>query len=123
METAGVITAVLAALFAGGGLGGLINALVARRKSKAETADIITHAAAEVTKILNAQICQMDKRIQELQSQLESAEKRIEELETMCEQFDEVLTGAHVLHDQIVKELHATPKWKPPERRIKNLTK
>jgi len=49
----------------------------------------------------------------------EKHEREISELRTAVEQFEQVLTGAHVLYEQVV-ELNGQPKYKPPERRSIN---
>lgn len=109
----------LSVLFSGG-IAAIITALIARKKAKseikkteAETAEIITRAAQNAVETLQNQICN-------LKSEIDRLRERVTELEAMCEQFDEVLTGAHMLHEQIVLELHGTPKYHPPERRVKS---
>lgn len=114
-----LVTAVLA----GGGIGGIILALIARKKAKseiavneseaekkeAEASEIITRAAGQAIQFMENRICTLQREVDALKVQ-------VDELQEM---FDSVLAGAHVLHAQIVDELHATPKWKPPERRGK----
>jgi chromosome segregation ATPase len=125
----------------GGGIGGIILAINARRKARseiavneaeaenkeadaekkqAETSEIITRAAGEAVKLLQSQLCEMGKRIDALTTENEHLretqarhEKEITELQDL---FDVVLAGAHILHAQVV-ELHGEPKYKPPERR------
>lgn len=125
---------VLTAVFTGGGLGGIILALVSRRKAKseikeneAETTEIITRAAGEAVKLMQSQLCKLEAEVETLRAEnveLKQTheemrqtqarhEKEITELQDM---FDVVLAGAHVLHAQVV-ELNGTPKYKPPERR------
>jgi hypothetical protein len=122
MDAVAIIIALITALLAGGGLGGLISALVARRKvpseirnnvadaerKEAEATDIITRAAGQVTQMMEVRICLLQKEVDELRRQ-------VEELQVL---FDTVLAGAHVLFTQVI-ELNGQPKYTPPERRKK----
>lgn len=118
---------ILVAALTGGGVAAILNALNARRKAgseikvteadagkkEAETADIITNAAGKAAEILSKQICKLAAENETMQKEIEDLKQRIIELE---ERFDEVLTGAHVLYEQVVSN-GLDPKYKPPERR------
>lgn len=144
MSTAEIILAVLGLLLAGGGIAGVINALVSKIKAKgeiknmaadtekkeAETAEIITRAAGAAAQLLEKQLVKLQDENQVLSCKLTALEnentelrnvqarheKEITVLQSIAEKFDEVLGGAHTLYDQVV-ELHGEPKYKPPERR------
>jgi hypothetical protein len=128
------VLTLITGVLTGGGIGGIILALIARRKAKseiavneneadkkeAETTEIITRAAGEAVKLMQSQLCEMGKQIEALQvenSALRTVQAKHEkEITELQELFDVVLAGAHLLHDQVV-ELNGTPKYKPPERR------
>lgn len=122
----GVWVTVLVAFLTGGGIAGLISAIVSWRKSgperektEAEAADIIARAATEVTKNMEKRLCAMQNEIDQLREENKALKEEVAELREMCEQFDDVLSGAHALYDQLV-ENHHKPRYKPPERRKKN---
>ena len=140
------VLTLITGVLTGGGIGGIILALNARRKAKseiaaneaeasnknaeaekkeAETSEIITRAAGAVAQMLEVQLCALRNEVDQLRAENAALrqvqakhEREISELQAMCEQFDEVLTGAHELYSQVV-ELNHTPKYKPPERRTK----
>ena len=106
----------------------------------AETAHIITQAAGAAANLIREQLdrlqtensairtknaaleCEMQTLRDENAKLLivqEKHEREISELRTAVEQFEQVLTGAHVLYEQVV-ELNGQPKYKPPERRSIN---
>jgi predicted RNase H-like nuclease (RuvC/YqgF family) len=127
-----------------GGVAALIYALIARRKAPAEikviektakkadaeadkadaeASEIVTRAMKQLQESLGKQICDLQAEnrllrfeLTEMRAVQAKHEGEIAHLNAMCEQFDEVLTGAHVLFGQVV-ELNGVPKWKPPERR------
>lgn len=105
-------------------------------KADAETADIIVKAAGNALILvkqeferqingLNSANSTLSCEIEALKSEnialrgvQQRHEQEITELQKIAEQFDEVLSGAHILFDQVVA-LNGQPKYKPPERRKK----
>lgn len=117
-----------------------VNEAEADRKD-AETAHIITQAAGAAATLLKDQLdrvqaenrlirqengtlkCEMEvlrnenTRLMDVQQKHEQQISELRsDLRAVVEQFEQVLTGAHVLYEQVV-ELRVEPKYKPPERR------
>jgi hypothetical protein len=121
MDAGEFVLTLITGVLTGGGIGGIILALIARRKAKseiavnesdaekkeAETSEIITRAAGQAIQFMENRICTLQREVDALKTQ-------VDELQDL---FDSVVAGAKILHAQIVDELHATPKWNPPERR------
>jgi len=144
MEPWQIVLAIISATLAGGGVGGLITALVAGRKmtseiklteadvekKEAETAEIITRAAQTAAQLLEEQLknlrvenaglrCDIQALREEnvvLRDVQDKQSVELLDLRAVVDKFDEVLAGAHVLYGQVV-ELNGRPKYKPPERR------
>jgi hypothetical protein len=144
MEPWQVALAIVSATLAGGGMGGLITALVSGRKAtseiklteadaektEAETAEIITRAAQTAAQLLEGQLknlrtenaglrCDIqalrDENISLREVQARQSQELLE-LRAAVDKFDEVIAGAHILYEQVV-EMNGEPKYKPPERR------
>ena len=133
-----------AAILGGGGLAAILNWINSHKKVKseiafteadtekkeAETTEIITRAAGAAAEMLSQQLkslraenvtmhCEIEalqKENKSLKDVQQKHEQKIIELQALVEQFDQVLSGAHTLYDQVI-EMNGQPKYKPPARR------
>lgn len=134
-----VATMIAGLLLALGGISSLIGAFIVLSKARGERSKL--GADTRLVEADTAQIYQkiadraaeralkLDERVQQLETQVDAQQKTIEILqcenvslradhEKLAEEFERVLRGAHVLHDQVI-ELNGEPKYKPPNRRKK----
>lgn len=128
------VVGIVVSLATGGGVAALISAVSSRRKvrseiavnlaeaekKEAEATEIINKAAGVAVGMLQGELCRYQKENEAMRAEIEALQKGQAEHERQIAalqmMFDEVLTGAHTLFEQVV-ELRGEPRYRPPERR------
>ncbi|MFZ6029967.1 MAG: hypothetical protein ACOYYS_19815 [Chloroflexota bacterium] len=104
----------------------LYKARTERRKLSADTELVeaetmekyqaIADRAADRALRLDERVKQLEETVRQQQIVIETLQCENAALRADIDEFDKVLVGAHVLHDQVI-ELKGEPKYKPPARR------
>lgn len=99
-----------------GALPGIYTQVVGARKIKADAPSAVTSAALSLIQPQTDRITRLENENEKLRSDV--AELKIENhvLFQRVEEFSRVLTGAHILYQQVL-DANQTPAYTPPERR------
>lgn len=111
----------------GGLLPGIIAAMYGRHKAKADAADIITQASSRAVELVQGQLDEMCTQFKSLDGKYRALKQAHDNLkrahdklqsahDNLSRMFENVLTGAHKLRDQVIA-LKGIPVYEPPERR------
>ena len=133
------IVSIVGGLVIGSGMASMIVALIAMYKARSERkktiadADLVEAETTEKYQLIADRAAdralKLDDRIKHLESTVQQQQLEIGALQCenqllrtdhqkLADDFDHVLIGAHMLHDQVI-EMNGEPRYEPPERRKK----